>query len=185
MNLYWSVYKNLENELIDLSDQIHFDDKQINVYSVKIAELLIRCAVEIESISKDLFLANGGVPPNDSDLYFDTHCLELLEHKWKLSSRHVLVSAQNVYFAHAENKILTPLKNANKRGTSGSNWKKAYQAVKHNRAYSLSKGNIKHPDSTCKCIACQELGKAANCLYAHRFFSGKRYYNATVQAADL
>ena len=60
MNLYWLVYKNLEKELLVLSNQIHFDDHQLTVYSVKISDLLIRCSVEIESLAKDLFLANGG-----------------------------------------------------------------------------------------------------------------------------
>ena len=48
MNLYWSVYKNLEKELVKLTSVIHFDDAQENVYSVHIADLLIRTAIEIE-----------------------------------------------------------------------------------------------------------------------------------------
>lgn len=144
LNLYWAVYKNLEKELIELSNQIHFDDKQLSVYSVKISDLLIRSSVEIESLAKDLFLANGGVMPTGRDLYFDTDCMEHLENTWSLSKKQVIVSAQNFYFIKTENQILTPLYKANKRGASGSDWKKAYQAVKHNRTLSLSKGNIKH-----------------------------------------
>lgn len=144
MNLYWSVYRNLEKELVELSNQIHFDDHQLTVYSVKIAELLIRCSVEIESIAKDLFLDNGGEKTDEGDLYFDTHCINFLENKWLLSKKQVIISAQNFYFKEEENKVLTPLKKANKRGTSGSDWKKAYQAVKHNRTYSLSQGNLKN-----------------------------------------
>jgi len=144
MNLYWSVYKNLEKEVLVLANQIHFDDIQLKVYSVKIAELLIRCSVEIESIAKDLFLANGGTMPTGRDLYFDTDCMELLENKWLISKKQVLVSAQNFYFTNTSNRIITPLNKSNKRGTSGSDWKKAYQAVKHNRTFSLSKGNIKN-----------------------------------------
>jgi hypothetical protein len=45
INLFWPVYKNLEHEVVELSNKIHFDDKQLSVYSVKISELLIRCAV--------------------------------------------------------------------------------------------------------------------------------------------
>lgn len=144
MNLYWSVYKNLEKELMVLSDQIHIDESQLSVYSVKVSELIIRCAVEIESIAKDLFLANGGVIPSNRDLYFDTDCMELLENKWILSKKKVEVSAPNFYFTNQDNKVLTPLEKANKRGTSGADWKKAYQAVKHNRTYNLTKGNLKH-----------------------------------------
>jgi len=80
-NLYWSVFKNLEKEIITLSNQIHFDDKQLKIYSIKISELLIRTVVEIESISKELYFINGGSKPDDNKLYFDTDCIALLEKK--------------------------------------------------------------------------------------------------------
>ncbi|MBD1432364.1 hypothetical protein H8B06_05970 [Sphingobacterium sp. DN00404] len=144
INLYWPVYKNLEKEVIDLSNQIHFDDKQLSIYSVKISELLIRCSVEIEAISKDLFIKLGGIEPSDRDLYFDTDCLQLLEDSWLLSKKKLIVSASNFYFQNDENNILAPLLKANKRGSSSCDWKKAYQAVKHNRTLNLHKGNIKN-----------------------------------------
>ena len=144
INLYWPVYKNLEKEAIELSNQIHFDDNQLSIYSMKISELLIRCSVEIEAISKDLFFKLGGAEPLDGDLYFDTHCLQLLEDKWILSKKKLIVSASNFYFQNDENRILTPLLKSNKRGTSSCDWKKAYQAVKHNRTLNLNKGNVRH-----------------------------------------
>lgn len=143
-NLYWPVYKNIEKEIIGLSNHIHFDDNQASVYSVKISELLIRSVVEIEAISKDLYMKNGGVIPADRDLYYDTDCLDLLENKWEMSKKQIIISATNFYFQRPENKILTPLKKANKRGTSGADWARAYQAVKHNRTVDLNKGNIKY-----------------------------------------
>lgn len=191
VNLYWPVYLNLEQEVIAISYQIHFDDNQLQVYSLKIAELLIRVSVEIESLAKELYFLNGGTVPVDSpktkkqclffknpmlrqryrckrstafaigkrtiicpflrqeknqprDLYFDTDCLDFLEEKWVLSKKAVLVTAANSYFQKEENRILTPLNKANKRGTSGADWKQAYQAVKHNRSKDLRKGNLKH-----------------------------------------
>lgn len=144
INLYWPIYQNLEQEVVELSNQIHFDDKQLEVYSVKISELLIRCVVEIEAIAKELYLKNGGENIIDRDLYFDTDCLNLLEKKWSLSKKIIIVSSANFYFQLEENKVLTPLKKANKRGTSSADWKKAYQEVKHNRTANLSKGSIKH-----------------------------------------
>ena len=68
-NFYWSVYKNLENELIDLSFNVHFDDAQFEYYtekgdngnliatppySYRIGELLIRCCTEIEAVVQAL-----------------------------------------------------------------------------------------------------------------------------------
>lgn len=125
-NFYWSIYKNLEKELVELSNVIHIDDNQLEIYSIKIAELLLRTAVEIESLSKTLYFKNGGNKEDDINLFFDTDCLDLLEQKWQLSKKKVQISATNFYFAQIENQILTPLKKANKRGTSSSDWQKAY-----------------------------------------------------------
>lgn len=143
-NLYSSVYRNLEREFVNLSNLIHINDEQLEVYSIKIAELLIRTVVEVESISKELYFLNGGDKNDDKDLYFDTDCLELLENEWKLSQKVIFVSSTNLYFDLDENKILKPLKKANKRGTGSSDWLKAYQAVKHNRGKNLKKGNFKN-----------------------------------------
>lgn len=141
-NTYWAVYKSLERELVCLSEHIYIDDTQLGVYSLKILELLLRCAVEIESISKELYKNLGGILPTDRDIFFDTDCLALLESKWKLSKKVIIASHINFHFVKDENKILKPLHNAHIRGKA--DWKKAYQAVKHDRANSLQKANLKH-----------------------------------------
>lgn len=141
--LYWAVFKNLENEVLELANSIHFDDDQLSVYSVKIADLLVRTVIEVEALSKELYFLNGGNKSDDNNLFFDTDCLELLENKWKLSSKVVVISSPYFYFSKDENRILTPLKKANKRGTSSAKWLRAYQAVKHNRVRELEKGNLK------------------------------------------
>lgn len=143
-NLYWNVYKSLERELLAIAEIIHIDDCQLNVYSMKIADLLIRTSIEIESISKELYFREGGTKPDDKDLYFDTDCLALLELKWNLSKKVVMISSPMLYLEEDDNLYLTPLHKAHKRGTSSSDWQKAYQAVKHNRTRSLNKGNLKH-----------------------------------------
>lgn len=144
MNIFWNIYKNIERELIQISNIIHIDDNQLNVYSPKITELLIRTVVEVEAISKELYFKNGGNKENDNQLFFDTDCIDFLENKWLLSKKKVIVSAPNFYFNNEDNRVLTPLKKANKRGSSSSKWLIAYQAVKHNRNNSLSKGNLKN-----------------------------------------
>ena len=143
-NLYWPVYVNLEKELIKLSELIHIDDAQLGVYSVKIAELLIRTVVEIESLAKNLYFTNGGTKADDTELYFDTDCMAHLVNIWDIDKKVVLVSSSNLFFADDANQILTPLHKSNKRGSSSADWCKAYQAVKHNRLKELKKGNLKH-----------------------------------------
>jgi len=150
LNLYWPVYKNLEKEFLKLANYIHFSDDQLGTYSMYIADLIVRCSVEIESLSKELYCMLGGnMSPTDSegnnrDLYFDTDCLDLLEQTWILSKKQIAVSAINFYFVDEKNTILTPLHKAHKRGTSGSKWKQAYQAVKHDRRNSLKKASIEN-----------------------------------------
>ena len=151
LNLFWPVYKNLEREFLKLADYIHFTDDQLSVYSMHIADLIVRCAVEIEAISKELYYELGGntsrvdvVEGKPKDVYFDTDCIELLEQNWKLGKKQISIAATNFYFTDEANKILTPLHKANKRGTSGSKWKQAYQAVKHDRRNSLKKASIEN-----------------------------------------
>ena len=140
--LYWSVYKNLEKEVLELSQWVYIDDRQLDTYSVKTADLLMRTAVEIESLSKALYFKHGGTKPDDNDLYFDTDCLKLLHEKFNIGSKVVLVSDVFQYCVKGENIKLTPLHNSWKNGKC--DWKKAYQAVKHDRYNQLKKGNIKH-----------------------------------------
>lgn len=142
--LYWQVYKNLEREFLQLADTIHIDDKQLEVYSMKIADLLIRTAIEIEAITKELYLSNAGAVLLDEEMYFDTVCMKHLDSLWNLDKKVVLVVAPNLYLEQETNKVLTPLHKASKRGTSSAMWNRAYQAVKHNRVKELAKGNIKN-----------------------------------------
>lgn len=149
-NMYWPVYKNIEREFLKVAEYINICDDQLKVYSFHIADLIIRCAIEIEAISKELYEKLGGnMSPKDNDgkdrdLYFDTDCLELLESKWKISKKKVKISAIGVFLSKPENVILTPLNKSNKRGTSGSKWKQAYQALKHDRRNSIKKATIEN-----------------------------------------
>jgi len=149
-NLFWSVYKNLEKEVLDLTYSIHFTDDgslHIKVYSVKIVELLIRCAVEIEAISKALYKDEGGDINSDGKdsngeyVKYDFNCLKLLDKKWALGKKQILISAPSMYFKRNENQILYPLKNAHKGERS---WQKAYQAIKHSRVENLFQASVKN-----------------------------------------
>lgn len=165
VNLYWPAYKRLENEIVLMTSDIKFDDDQISVYSDKFLEILIRTSVEIEAISKELYLKNGGeeIKP-ESDMFFDTVCLQFLEEQWNISKKCVLVNGVYFYFDKEENKILTPLNKANKRGLSGAKWKQAYQAVKHNRSKNYKLGNMKN------CIAALAALYLLNIYYKDEVF---------------
>ena len=156
--LFWQTYLSLEKEAIELSKFIYITDvkkingangymeetcrTQLDTFSPYLADLLIRCCVEIEAISKELYFKNGGTKKRgDKDLYFDDDCLKLMDIKWGTGDKSVQVIAPTFEFKNDENRILKPLKRAYKR--QGTYWERAYQAVKHDRYTSLYKGNVR------------------------------------------
>lgn len=157
-DIFWQTYLNLEREAIEVSKYIFFTDEvlvnskggvvtqscstQLQTFSPHIADLLVRCCVQIEAISKELYFDNGGAKSRgDKDLYFDEDCLKLIDIKWQTHSKVVMVVAPFFNFTKDENRILKPLREAHKR--QGTYWEKAYQAVKHDRYSSLKEGNVK------------------------------------------
>lgn len=141
MDLYfWNAYKRLEREVLELAEYIHISDDQFGVYSLKIGDLLVRTAIEAETLVKLLYYENGGTKPSGKDLYFDTDCFKLLEDKWSLSKKVIFITAPSFFLK--ENRTLRPLHKAFKRGSSSSNWQRAYQSVKHDRVNNQKSGNV-------------------------------------------
>lgn len=157
-DIFWQTYLNLEKEAIEVSKYIFFTDEvlvngkdgivaqscntQLETFSPYIADLLVRCCVQIEAISKELYFDNGGTKARgDSSILFDEDCLKLIDIKWQTHNKTVMIVAPFFNFVKDENRILKPLKEAHKR--QGTYWEKAYQAVKHDRYSSLHKGNVK------------------------------------------
>lgn len=157
-DLFWQTYLSLEKEIIEVSRFIFITDEitvrnkgvettqpydiQLNTFSPHIADLLVRCCVQIEAISKELYHDNGGAKPRgDKNLFFDEDCLKLIDQKWATHNKRVLVVAPYFNLTKDENKVLRPLKEAHKRG--GTFWERAYQAVKHDRYASMKDGTIK------------------------------------------
>lgn len=138
LNLYWPVYENIENEIVDMTRTIHFCDEQLDTFSTRISDLLLRISVEIESISKEIFNSQFsvgdklmvGIKSNiecelcedgewrkknkkgalvQQNLYFDHNCIKYLDEKWNLSERKVTINSPNMFFLKNENVILFPL----------------------------------------------------------------------------
>lgn len=139
-NFFLPIYQNLEKETLKLAENIFFNDEQLSVYSIKVAELLIRTVVEIESLSKELYVKNDGKKEKP---FFDRDCLDLLEKRWTLSKKQVIITSPWLDFQQTENRILIPLHNANQCGPKAPDWAQAYQAVKHDRSKNLKRANIK------------------------------------------
>ena len=142
-NIYWPVYKSLESEVERLMYSIHIDDSQLDVYSSKISDLILRACTEIESISKDLYQINGGTKDRKK-IKYDYDALKLLDKELLLKRKKVIISHSNY---HATLKVLYPFQlNEKRTGTDKCTygWNNAYQNLKHDRSQSLTFGSVKY-----------------------------------------
>lgn len=156
-DIFWQTYLNLEKELVEVSKYIFITDEvikvekgvekaypcktQLETFSPHIADLLVRCCVQIEAISKELYFdLNGKKQRGDSSIQFDVDCLKLINEKWNTCEKSVQVVAPFFNLTSDECQVLKPLNKAHKKQ---SYWGKAYQAVKHDRYYNLYRGNLK------------------------------------------
>lgn len=52
---FFQIYQSLEKELLEMTDYIHFSENNLDVYSVKLANFILRANVECESLLKELY----------------------------------------------------------------------------------------------------------------------------------
>ena len=126
--LYFPIYKRIEEEVKELSFSVCFCDNQLSVFSLNIANLIIRCEVEIESVAKDIYrMQNDSEPAKTSD------CFNWMEKNWEISKKELIIDAPNFYFD--EMKCIKPF---NYKKETEDDYYSAYNAIKHDRAKNIS-----------------------------------------------
>lgn len=142
-NMFWTIYKKLEKEVVELSYFIHFSDEQRNdkgsqiwTYSNQIADLLVSICVQIEAIFLEL---------NKNEFKFTTDkvgtVISEIDNKLGLSAKQVRIISKNMYFndVNGLGNNFAPM--AYKQGDE-NDYYSAYCAAKHNRLNALHKANI-------------------------------------------
>ncbi len=132
---YWRAYLKLENELLNLSDDIYFDDYQAKTYSFNIANLIVRCMTEYESIAKSIYRRHKEKEPESMK-----KCITELEELWKLSDKCVELISTNMYFSQEFAVFFKPL--SYKSGDK-NDFYSAYNAVKHDRLKNINKASVR------------------------------------------
>lgn len=142
---YWKSYTEIESRIIEISRNIEFDDLNFNnnVHSVVIANLILQCAANIESIAKDIYLnnfANTGEVRNK--LHYDYDCVVRIIDEWQLKER-IVICCLVPDGCSENNRIYEPFNN-HKKMKEWSNikvpvwdWNEAYQAIKHDYVNSI------------------------------------------------
>ena len=137
-NIFWQSYLNLENEFLDLTKYIQVTDycyskkknsinikpsnKQLETYSTYIADFIVKCSVQIESLSKEIYKCKFMNKSEDLDkLYFDTDCLRKINDKLGLCNCEIMITSPYIDFKEDENKYILPLYNAEKEGKINGN----------------------------------------------------------------
>lgn len=144
-NIFWSVYKQIEFDFENVLSNIHLDDKQFDVYSSKIASLLLATCSEIESISKELYLLNNGKKNDRNKIFYDHDALKLLNRLFLIEKKEIYISSRNCYL---KNRYLKPFEKNTLKNDSGEEktfkWNHAYQNIKHDKIENLKLGNFEN-----------------------------------------
>ncbi|GLC79291.1 hypothetical protein [Lacrimispora brassicae] len=149
-NLFFPIYQQLERELVELSYYITFNRRQLNVYSTKIADMLLRTVSEIENISKEL-CKKENIKFYDNKrhirkiVYFNDYYTRL-EEKYGLSNKLVDFTLDNCTTNIFDIK-LSPFKKDISIKIGGKErkswgWYNAYNKIKHDRVKNFSKANL-------------------------------------------
>lgn len=142
-NMFWTIYKKLEKDVVDLSYYIHFSDEQnkdkfnqIWTYSNQIADLLIAISTQIESLFLELYKTEFKTTPDTIGT-----AISKVDNIWNLSTKQVRIISKNMYFSDI-NGFGNEFAPMAYKPHDENDYYGAYCAVKHNRIEALHKANI-------------------------------------------
>ncbi|MBS4872748.1 MAG: hypothetical protein KHZ78_07920 [Peptoniphilus sp. oral taxon 375] len=86
-DFFFQNYLKLEEDVLEVARYIFFTDSQLTVYSPHIGDLVVRCAIEIEAIAKELYFDSDVENRKElgKNIYFDTDCLAYMDQNYKTS----------------------------------------------------------------------------------------------------
>lgn len=142
MEAYKKILNHIETEVIDLSYSISFKAEQENVYSPRIADLILRSGSLLESIIKEKY--------GKTNVKYDE---DYVIKKLGLGNKIVIVTFLDYKFPK---KIFTPFKknqerlnktftNKHAKGSEQYSWNNAYQSLRHQFLQMIPEyGNLKY-----------------------------------------
>ena len=102
---YWQIYLQFEKELKEIMYTISFDKKQKNVYSPRIAELIVRIGMQIKSVAQRIYTREK----TDGGKVNYRTAIKLFNKKWNLREKGIVVITDNIKSTDKQ-LYLTPFK---------------------------------------------------------------------------
>jgi len=150
-NLFWPIYQKIENEFKDLSYFISIDNNQLDVYSIKIADLILRTVSESECIAKELCKKNNIEFKNSdgaiSDKVIFQEYIEKLDSVYNMKKKLVSFEFNNSSHDTFTEKLMPfnmQSDESDDKSESALSWYESYNNIRHDRIAHLPEANLKN-----------------------------------------
>lgn len=130
--IYFQIYQKIEEEVLELASAIHFVDENLDVYSIKIADLIVRISIEIESLAKDIVTLETKEELSVGD------SIKWLNKNWNLPKKKVIINSPYFYFG--EN--IMNFQPFNYKNKDQNDYYSTYNSIKHHRNECLHKATL-------------------------------------------
>jgi hypothetical protein len=138
---FWPIFLKIENEFKELCYYIEVVPDQLEVYSINIAELILRTVAEVENVAKQICMAENiefvDKHGNERTFVRFQEYIDKLNEVFDLQNKAVSVIYDQINPFTYETKLL-PFKTTNGKNT----WYSAYNSIKHNRVQNFEKANL-------------------------------------------
>lgn len=141
--IFFQIYRNLEKELIKMTDSIHFCEENLEVFSINLATFILRCNVESESIMKELYRRtdeyNEQISQEVSQKDIFKKLRDNISNKYKLRRKKIRIFSDIFYFKEKYSEDFSPF---DYKDIHRENIPKIYNSLKHDRANNLHKATL-------------------------------------------
>ncbi|KSU17648.1 hypothetical protein [Lactococcus lactis] len=139
--LFFQIYQSLEKELLGMTDYIHFSENNLDVYSVKLANFILRANVESESLLKELFKRTEhykGLTKKEKNLELENNTYTEVNEVYKLDKKTIYIASEIFYFQDKYSEPFIPFKYKK----NGKDSHKIYNSIKHDKVNNLKKADL-------------------------------------------
>lgn len=101
----WQIYSEFEKEFENIMYTISFTKEHSKVYSPRIAELIVRCGMQVESIIQSLYAREKN--EHSSKINYKT-CIEFFDKSWEFGKKYVVVRTDKIKSTDDHTKLTQP-----------------------------------------------------------------------------